>query len=202
METSNKLTALFWIIASTIGAGIGASQAMQRFPEAGFAQNPTGQFGWYLVGFSLTVGLAIAIAQWLVLAAFMRSRPLRGAFVLVLWIPFTSIGVAAMMLPLWWWNASTLTAMPWIAPVPLLPGAVLLAVMQKLLLGEWAGEGYQWVARSLIGLVIGTLVGLVAAMNNPDTIETVWATTTIFIMSIAQGSILMQTLPRRVWGQM
>jgi hypothetical protein len=195
MNASNKLTSLFWIIASTIGANIGASQAVQRFPEAGFARNPTGQFGWYLVGFSLTVGLAIAIAQLLVLAVALKSNPLRWTLVLVFWIPCTSVGIAAMMLPLWWWDASILTGVPWVAPVPLLPGAALLALMQKLLLGEWAGEGLQWVARSLVGLVIGTLFGLVLAMNYPNTIETVWATITIFIMAIAQGSILMRTLP-------
>lgn len=201
MNTPAKLTGLFWVVASTVGAFIGSSQAVQRYPEAGFAENPTGHFGWYLVGFSLTVGLAIAIAQWLVLAAFMRSCPLRGVLVLVFWIPCTSIGIAAMMLPLWWWDASTLTGAPWIAPVPLLPGVVLLAFMQKLLLGAWAGEGHQWVARSLVGLVIGTLFGLAFAMSDPNTLETVWATITIFFMSIAQGSILMRTLPRNVQGQ-
>jgi hypothetical protein len=151
---------------------------------------------WRLPGnCAFTLSVPIASWQFLVLLFALRKDLIRWIATLILWLPVTSIGIAAMILPLWWWNASTLAGMPWIAFVPLVPGAAAMALLQRMLLRKLLDESFNWAAQTIIGVVLGATIGLVATFMVPAPIELTWAFVTVVGMCWPQGATLAKSLP-------
>lgn len=131
METGNTPRVRWiWISSSGIGVLAGASLALFLFPEAAFAVNPTGHFGWHLVGFALSISIPFGLSQWIALRYLLRNRTVSVISSLDLWLPVTAIGIALMILPLWWWDAVVFLYAPWVVVMPMLPGICVLALSQ------------------------------------------------------------------------
>ena len=193
-----------WTGASAGGAWAGAHLALSLFPLGGFGRNPTGQFGWYLVGFALTIGLCYATAQFLVLLHVARLSGTQSSKVLLLWVPATALGIAWSIFPLWWIDAWALT-LGWLAVfVPMLPGFIVLGMTQWGVL-HWAiGMGRDWLATTIVGAAIGSVAGLAAALviyfympGNISTLlppETIWAVVMGGCIAAFQGQKLIPRL--------
>lgn len=194
MAARRNMVGLCWTIGSGLASLAGAFLAIRWYPQAAFAKNPTGHFAWYLVQFAFTFSIPIAVAQFLVLITTLRNEISRWFVQLLLWLPVTSIGVASMILPLWWWSANTLTGVPWIAFVPLMPGATALALLQRALLAGLLDDKCFWVAQTIIGVVLGAIVGLALALMIPAPIEMTWAFVTVVGMCWPQGLVLARLL--------
>jgi len=194
-----------WSAASALGAALGAVAALALFPDAAFARNPTGQFGLHLVGFALTIGIALGLAQWLVLHYTPWPPPRHSLRSLGLWIPATGLGVALMVMPLWWLDAEVLGFIVF-APVevvvhmvgPMLPGIALLALMQWALLRDHGLGDTGWITRTLIGGILGVTVGLVfsmlAGLRGVLPLEALWALGTGLILGLVQAGALVRRL--------
>lgn len=186
-----------WILASGLGAGIGAALACTIFPEAGFAENPTGLFSWKLVGFAATIGATFGLFQAGALGALLGDRSWRARIAAMLWLPASAIGIAAMIFPLWWTDAELLLMLPIAVPIAMAPGVMVLAAGQGLLAYSIAPSS-NWFLRTVAGAAIGGLVGLpVAVMIGPilpglfeapvpGPGETIWAATTGLVIGAIQ----------------
>jgi hypothetical protein len=180
-----------WTLASAAGTGVGAYLAMRYFPEAGFAKHPTGQYGPYLYGFAVSVALPLALAQFVLLASFLGSYTPGRLVLLLLWIPATAVGVMAMILPLWSWDAFVFAIMPLAVAVVMLPGAVLMGLAQNVILYALFGTRIYWAALTVVGAVIGSVAGLVLAfMLQPMPLEVVWGIVTGAGIGATQGHLL------------
>jgi len=102
------------------------------FPGAAFGASPTGQFGWHLVGFASLIGAALGLSQWVVLRHLLKPANATDRLLLHLWIPATSLGIVAMLMPLWWLDAEVFILLPWMSAGPMIPGIVLLGILQQL----------------------------------------------------------------------
>ncbi len=149
-----------WAWAGGLGALFGAGAAVLIFPGAGMMKNPTGEFGWHLVGFALLVGLGFALGQWVVLrrlaARYLGATPV----VLALWIPASALSVVAMLLPLWWVPGGLLFLVPFLLIPRMLPGILALAVLQWLILRRLTPAGAKWVSATILGAGLGAIAGL------------------------------------------
>jgi hypothetical protein len=146
-----------WIAVNVFGVWVGILCARLLFPGAAMAKNPTGVFGWHLVGFSACVGLVLGICQAIYLwGALNLPRPSR----LFLWVPLTAASVVVAILPLYWVDAYWLELGA--GMIPMLPGMGALGVAQWFVLGA-AGHGvsFRWVALTLFGGFVGGTVGMV-----------------------------------------
>lgn len=193
-ENSNAIR-WWWTIGSGFASILGAYLALKWYPQAGFAQNPTGQFEWFLVKFAFTLSIPIAFWQFLVLVIALRNDKFRWLVTSVLWLPVTGIGIAAMILPLWWWNASFLLSLPFMAFVPLIPGTTVMAILQGLILHKLLQNGSLWVAQTIVGMILGAIAGLIVAIIVSAPIELTWAFVTIVGMCWPQGLMLARRLP-------
>jgi hypothetical protein len=187
----------WWTIGSGLASILGAHLALNWYPQAGFSQNPTGQFEWFLVKFAFTLSIPIALWQFLALVVALRNDMSRWLVKLVFWLPVTSIGIAAMILPLWWWSAQILLGLPIIAFLPLVPGATALAVFQGLILRGLLKNASLWIAQTIVGVVLGSVAGLIVASLSPLPIELTWAFVTVAAMCWPQGTLLTLSLPDR-----
>jgi hypothetical protein len=82
----------------------------------------------------------------------------------LLWWPVTAACIVAMLLPLWWLPGEALLMGPVSAWIPMLPGALLLGTMQWLVLFWIAGMGPAWIARTVLGVAVGSIAGLLCAI--------------------------------------
>ncbi len=175
-KPNGSRTLWLWVGASGTGALVGARLALTLFPSAAFARNPTGEFGWNLAGFAFSVGIPLAISQWLALRYILRQREAAHSLFLILWIPVTSIGIAVMILPLWWWNAEAFAFMPWLVAFPMLPGMIVLGLAQWLLMYRLISARSVWALLTIMGAAIGSILGLVASFFlQPIPLELTWA---------------------------
>jgi hypothetical protein len=171
--------------------------AVSLVPEARFGINPVGHFGWHLVSFALLVGTPLAVVQCLfVWRVFSPLSPAR-LFLVLLWIPFTSLSILAMLLPMWWWTADIFASMPLSSIMPPLPGAAILGLSQALLIFGIAGTQGYWVLATILGAAVGVVVGLMTALMLPLGIEVVWALFTGVCIGYFQGFALSDVLARR-----
>lgn len=194
-----------WGAASALGAALGAVAALALFPDAAFARNPTGQFGLHLVGFALTIGILLGFSQWLVLRYTPWPPPRHSLRSLGLWIPATGLGVALMIMPLWWLDAAMIGLIVF-APVevvarvvgPTLPAIALLALMQWALLRDHGLGDTGWITRTLIGGILGVTIGLVFSMlasrSGALPFEAMWALGTGLILGLFQAGALVRRL--------
>ncbi|MDA9982817.1 hypothetical protein N9H39_08810 [Gammaproteobacteria bacterium] len=173
---------------------MGVVFALYQFPDAAFARNPVGQFGWHLVGFASAIGIPLAVSQWVILSYIPKYRKSANVSYLILWIPITSIGIILTILPLWFWDASAFAAMPLLVMAPILPGAIFLGFGQWFVLHQVIMAKITWVARTIIGIAIGATVGLLAAFITPFPMELTWAFVTGVGIGIFQGGGLTSEL--------
>ena len=149
-----------WALASGIGAILGAGAAVLVFPGAAMMQNPTGEFGWHLVGFAFLVGLGFALGQWVVLKRLTTQYLDPAPFVVGLWIPASTVTLMAMLLPLWWVPGGYLIMMPWLLAHKMLPGILALAILQWLILRRLMPAGPKWILVTVLGAVVGATLGI------------------------------------------
>lgn len=169
-------TVWLWTGASALGTSIGAMLALILFPSAAFASNPTGQFSWNLVGFALAIGVPLGVSQWLVLRQLLKYRLANDSLSLHLWIPATSVGIAVMVMPLWWWDAEVFIFAPWVVAYVMFPGMILLGIAQWLILYRLISVRFTWVLRTIAGAAIGSILGLVVAFFlTPIPLEITWS---------------------------
>ena len=183
---------LAWILATTVGGGVGAFLACRVFPSAAFEVNPVGHYGWHLVGFAALVGLGLAVPPLFVLASMRRLRTLEGTCAMVGWIPATTAGVLVMLLPLWDIVGTYLLFAPflWLMAGP---GTVVLALGQWTLLCLALDMRVEWVWRTVVGALAGMTAGLwVAAIFSPLFLEPVWAAVTGLGMAALQAPALVR----------
>jgi len=193
-QTASRVLWL-WIGGSGIGALVGAILVLTLYPSAAFGRNPTGRFGWHLVGFALAIGIPFAISQWLILRYVLRYRKRVNIPFLVLWIPVTSIGFTFMILPLWWWDAEVFFFAPWYVVVPMLPGMIFLGLGQWFVLYRAITARFIWVLFTMLGAVTGAVLGLVAAfILFPLPLEATWAFVVGASIGALQGSVLVSDL--------
>lgn len=187
-KSERSRTLWFWIGGSAVGALVGAGLALILFPIVGLG-------GRNLVGFALAIGIAFGISQWLVLRYVPRYREEANTSWLVLWIPVTSIGVAAMILPLWWWPAEQSFWQPWLVVLPMLPGMIFLGLVQWFLLYRVISASFIWVVLTIVGAAVGSILGLVAAsFPLPFPGEATWAFVTGAGIGVLQGIALVSDL--------
>jgi hypothetical protein len=182
-----------WIIGSSAALALGAAIALVLYPEARFGRNPVGQFGWYLVGFALCVGLPLALLQCLLLALALQHYSFTRFLGLLLWIPVTSGGIAAMILPLWSLApAPLLMIVPFIPLLVMLPGMVALGLAQWLILRWLFDIKPLWITYTIIGAIIGAVIGLMVAtvMASVLPLEVMWAGVAGTAMSVLQARVL------------
>ena len=79
-----------------------------------------------------------------------------------LWVWLTVIGILVAVLPLWQVGAQAMLRSPMLAIAPLLPGALLLGLLQWLFLARRFGpkKTWPWVPLTLVGVILGTLIAL------------------------------------------
>jgi len=201
-EPNDSRTRKLWVSASAIGALLGALLALVLFPSAAFACHPTGQFGWNLIGFALSVGVPLAISQWLALHSILKYREAARSKLLILWIPVTSIGIAFMILPLWWTPAEIFFFAPWLAAIKMLPGMIFLGLTQWLLLYWLISASFVWVLLTIMGAAIGSTLGLfVALFLFPFALEPTWAFVTGGGIGVLQAIELISNLKADRSGQ-
>ena len=116
---------------------------------------------------------------------------------LALWIPVTVVGVMAMVLPLWAYDAKFFMLIPLAVVVPVLPGAVLTGLLQWAVMAAMARPSYLWAVLTVTGVVLGTGVGLFFAFSMPGwPMEIVWGTFTGAGIGLVQGQALLEALGR------
>lgn len=204
-----------WIGANLVAIMFGVALAMLVFPDAMAGRNPTGQFGWHLVGFSSVVSLPIAAVQSFLLAFtdLLAVRPRGRLF--VMWFIATSIGVMLVPLPLWWVDVEVLIMLPHLFVVYIAGGILFLALLQYLVLRLLACGTAYWILATTLGAVLGGIVGstvIYSAMlvfiwlfgglaflgGSDDSIlllifdrpEFVWAVSTVTGMTVGQSALL------------
>lgn len=147
-----------WIAVNVFGVWVGILCARLLFPGAAMAKNPTGVFGWHLVGFSACVGLVLAISQAIYLwIAVELPKPSR----LILWVPFTAASIMVVILPLYWIDAEMLVFGIGYGIVMMLPGMAALGVAQWFVLGAAGSRASaRWITLTLLGALLGGTVGI------------------------------------------
>lgn len=153
-----------WTFGSAVGMGSGALAALTFFPGAAFGKYPMGPYSGILYGFSLAIGVAMALAQWLLLGAVLKDVVEGRGWVRGLWLPITGLGVAGMILPLWRFEAGILMLFPGIVAIPLLPGLIFLGLAQWLVLWSLVRAPFLWAVLTVVGGAVGASFGLFAAL--------------------------------------
>lgn len=169
-------TVWLWTGASALATSSGAVLALVLFPSAAFGRNPTGQFSWNLVGCALAIGVPLGVSQWLVLRHVLKYRLANNSLFLHLWIPSTSVGIAVMIMPLWWWDAEVFIFAPWTVAYAMFPGMILMGVAQWFILFRLISIRFTWALRTITGAAIGSILGLVVAFFlMPIPLEVTWS---------------------------
>lgn len=150
-----------WPLSGGLGAGAGALAAVLLFPHAAFGRNPTGQFGWHLVGFAFLVGFVFALGQWTLLKKLSDRYLETKSPLTLLWLPASTAAIMAMLMPLWWVPGEALIWAPWLLPIYMFPGILALALLQSLVVNLLTGAGLRLFLRTLLGGVVGVLLGFV-----------------------------------------
>jgi len=169
----------FWILATTLGALVGAIVAVNLFPTVVFLENPIGRlyynvfrfsvwlallenYGSNVFGFSLCLAIPSSIGQWLALRRFLKYL---GASKKQdwLWLLITTVCIVATVLPLWIWSAGAGISIisilaPYLFIIPLFPGGILLGIMQCLFLSWVFGfkRTWLWILLTTTGVTSGS----------------------------------------------
>ena len=160
-EIKPKNILLFWVLATTLGALVGATVALSLFPTAAFRMNPVGQYGANVFGFAVCLALPFAIGQWLALRRFLKYLGLSTKKDW-LWLLVTASGMVATVLPLWSLDARAIAWFPAVVISPLLPGSILLGITQWIFLAYIFGfrNTWMWALLTTLGVILGSFVVL------------------------------------------
>jgi hypothetical protein len=192
--SSSDSRTIFWVWTVLTGAalGFGALLATMIVPVAGFGMHPTGKYDASILEFSLIAGLPLGIFQFLALRHWTKKAFLPHCENLFLWFPATTIGVMAILLPLWSFSAMELLIIPPLAAIVMIPGLLILGVGQWWSVRKDRLVSPQWILRTVFGgslaALTGILIGFVASYVIP--IEFVWGSTTGLILGAIQGNEL------------
>ena len=148
-----------WIVASTLGALVGAALAHFLFSGVGFDRNPVGQFSdqaW----FAATIGLCFGVAQAGVLVCVVKGTLAAKLVLFLLWVGASTAGTVFTLLPLWWVDPDLLGYFLFLIFVPMLPGIIVLAVLQGLILTFLFSAVTDWLPRTGAGGIVGAVLGL------------------------------------------
>ena len=152
-----------WIGISGLGALAGATIAVASFPGAAFAENPTGQFDWHLVGFALSIGISFALAQWLLLSNLIADKRAMNTFLSALWLIASTAGIVAILFPLWWMPWGQIILAPHLTVSVMIPGSLVLGFGQRMVLGQIGKASSRYVWLTCFGVAIGGYLGLIGA---------------------------------------
>ena len=152
-----------WIGVSGLGALLGATIAVVFFPGAAFAVNPTGQFGWHLVGFALSIGIPFSAAQWLLLHSTLQSKKAMTGWLSSAWLIVSAVGIATILLPLWWMPWGQLLLAPYKTVSAMIPGSLVLALGQWFILGRIGESARSYIVLTCAGVAVGGYLGLIGA---------------------------------------
>ena len=153
----------WWIGISGLGALIGATTAVALFPGAAFAENPTGQFDWHLVGFALSIGMSFALAQWLLLSNLVADKRAMNTFLTALWLIASTAGIVAILFPLWWMPWGQVILAPHMTVAVMIPGSLVLGFGQRMVLGQLGKASNRYVWLTCFGVAAGGYLGLIGA---------------------------------------
>jgi len=156
---------LWWIIASVGGAVMGAILARTLFAGARFGAQTVGELGAQTVFFPVVIGLTFGFAQWCVLQTLRRDPGTRSRVGQNLWVPFTTLGIVAMILPLYWFP-TIMFSFPLTLPVGLVPGLLLLSILQSLMV-----PASKWIIRTVLGGLVGAFLAGPVAYLGMDSLE-------------------------------
>jgi hypothetical protein len=152
-----------WVGISGLGALIGATIAVASFPGAAFAENPTGQFDWHLVGFALSIGISFALAQWLLLSNLVADKRVMNTFLSGLWLIASTAGIVAILFPLWWMPWGQIILAPYWTVAVMIPGSLVLGFGQRMVLGQVGKASNRYVWLTCFGVATGGYLGLIGA---------------------------------------
>ncbi|TNF98005.1 MAG: hypothetical protein EP297_09180 [Gammaproteobacteria bacterium] len=194
-----------WALTSGSSAALGAYVAVRFFPEAGFAQNPTGEYSVALFAFACLIGLALAAAQYVVLRKIFLHHSRSVDAWLLSWIPATVIGVLLLITPLYLFDAADILRAPWLLALIMLPGAVALGIGQWVILRHYEIMEVAWIVRTTIGTLLGACLGLIGAFtffafdtfSSPGLMEPVWAGCIGLGLGLFQGELLSEKFTGR-----
>lgn len=187
----SKRLGMIWIAASGLGPMVGAIVARIVFPDAAFGGNalPAQQ-----LGFAIFIAIFFGVAQWFVLKKIVRYPRDLSTHPLDFWAPATAIGVVVMLVPMWLFHPlvyimSALEA-PWRIVYPMIPGTLLLAILQWFLLRVVATAGIMWTVRTVLGVFFGSIAGLYLGLQYWMPVEVMWALVTGASIGLFQSGFL------------
>lgn len=99
-----------------------------------------------------------------------------------------------MLLPLWSVDAAFFAFLPFVVIIPILPGSICLGLGQWFVLSRAIAMGFNWVPYTIVGVVVGALLGLVIALYTQAPIEETWALITGLSIGGFQGVVLASNL--------
>lgn len=182
-----------WTLLTGAALGFGALLARMLVPEAGFGMHPTGKYDASILGFSLIAGLPLGICQFLALRHWTKKASLPSCENLFLWFPVTTIGVMAILLPLWSFSAMELLIVPPLAAIVMIPGLLILGVGQWWSVRKGNLVSSKWILRTVFGgafaALTGILLGFVAGYGSIP-IEFAWGSITGLVLGAIQGNEL------------
>lgn len=152
-----------WIGGSAVGLLAGEVLAVTLFSappvDPAAWEGPRNQYDLREAAYSLAMGIPFAISQWLVLSHVLAVYDVPRRRRSVLWIPVTSVGVAAMifLMP----SGMPTMFLRYVAE-PMLPAIVLLSLAQWLVLRWLIKAGGLWFFLTAGGAVAGVYVATYA----------------------------------------
>jgi len=174
-----------WVVGSGVGALVGASISlwMYRYIDVLYSM-------WFFFRFAITIGMPIALSQWLILRYTSRHIKKANTLILFLWIPVTSIGIAFLILPMGFaltpTDYSELAAL--FTAVFMLPGILFLGLSQWLIMRKIMPAKYTWAVYTILGAVSGLIVGYVVGQLTIELIpiEATWPIVASVIIAFSQ----------------
>jgi len=165
MNIGKLRIAWLWIGSSAVGFLVGTILAGMAFPappvDPGAIEGTRNQYDWREAAYALTLAVPFAISQWLVLRYLLAVYEVPGKAKAVLWIAVTSIGTAAMifLMPI----GLPMLFLPMMAE-PMLPGIVLLALGQWLVLRLLIKARFFWPLLTIVGAVAGAYLAVLTSL--------------------------------------
>lgn len=178
-----------WVAGSGVGSLLGAILALwiYRYVDIYYSW-------WFLFRFAITIGIPIALSQWLILHYASRQIKKANTLLLFLWIPVTSIGISFLILPMGFaltpTDYSELAALATV--IYMFPGILFLGLSQWLIMRKIMSSKYTWAVYTIIGAVIGLAVGYVVGQlsNELIPIEATWPVVAAAIIAFSQSTCL------------
>lgn len=174
-----------WVVGSGVGSLVGAGLALWMFRYVYVFYSI-----WFTFRFAITIGIPIALSQWLILHYVSRYIEKTHTSILFLWIPVTSIGIAFLILPMAF--ALTPSDYPSLSAiftvVYMLPGMLFMGLSQWLILRLTMAVKFAWAVNTTIGTVTGLIIGYGVGQLTIELIpiEAMWPIVASVIIAVFQ----------------